>query len=61
MTATKTTEELVAGVSGIICPFCGEEDFDLIGLKIHLIVGWCDPFKDCPTSFKTGGLGSGDS
>ncbi len=20
-----------------ICPFCGEDDFDLIGLKYHLI------------------------
>ncbi len=23
-------------VENIICPFCGEEDFDLIGLKYHL-------------------------
>ena len=23
-------------MSNIICPFCGEEDFDLIGLKHHL-------------------------
>lgn len=21
---------------GVICPFCGEDDFDLIGLKHHL-------------------------
>jgi len=21
----------------VVCPFCGEEDFDLIGLKSHLL------------------------
>ena len=41
----------VKKVSGIICPFCGEDDFDLIGLKIHLNVGWCDPFNNCPPDF----------
>ena len=29
----------------IECPFCGEKDFDLIGLKIHLLRGWCDVFE----------------
>ena len=29
----------------IICPFCGEEDFDRIGLKQHL-AQWCEPFKE---------------
>lgn len=29
----------------IYCPFCYEDDFDLIGLKIHLINGWCDVFN----------------
>ena len=40
----------------ITCPFCGETDFDLIGLKIHLTrVGtftgdpFCKPFDDTPT------------
>ncbi len=28
-----------------ICPFCGESDFDLEGLKIHLVRGWCEPFE----------------
>lgn len=41
-------------VRGIACPFCHEEDFDLIGLKIHLVSGWCDvyertPYTDRPT------------
>ena len=27
------------------CPFCGEEDFDLIGLKIHLEDGICEVYK----------------
>ena len=26
----------------VICPFCGEGDFDLVGLKMHLLRGWCD-------------------
>lgn len=25
------------------CPFCGEDDFDLWGLKMHLI-RWCDVY-----------------
>lgn len=30
----------------ITCPFCGEADFDLIGLKIHLTrEGWCPEFE----------------
>lgn len=29
------------------CPFCGEDDFDLIGLKYHL-QNYCDPFDECP-------------
>ena len=31
------------------CPFCGEDDFDLIGLKRHLTRGWCNEFErtDC--------------
>jgi hypothetical protein len=30
---------------GVVCPFCGEDDFDLVGLKIHLERGWCEPFN----------------
>ena len=31
----------------IKCPFCGGADFDLIGLKIHLIC-WCDVYDKTP-------------
>ena len=27
------------------CPFCGEKDFDLEGLKLHYQAGWCDTFN----------------
>jgi hypothetical protein len=30
------------------CPFCGELDFDLIGLKSHLEHGDCEPYNDLP-------------
>ena len=31
------------------CPFCGEKDFDAIGLKRHLtIAGWCEAFEAVP-------------
>lgn len=30
------------------CPFCGEDDFDLIGLKLHLL-RWCKKFDDLQT------------
>ncbi len=40
-----TTDQIIAGYNDgnqdIICPFCGEDDFDLIGLKMHLSL-WCD-------------------
>ena len=26
------------------CPWCGEDDFDLVGLMIHLEQGWCDAY-----------------
>ena len=31
----------------IECPFCGEGDFDKIGLKIHLIV-YCEKYSNTP-------------
>ena len=31
-------------VKYIVCPFCGEDDFDLIGLKHHLNV-YCDNYQ----------------
>lgn len=27
------------------CPFCTEVGFDPIGLKIHLLSGYCEPFE----------------
>ena len=30
----------------VSCPFCGEDDFDLYGLKHHFLMGWCDVFND---------------
>ena len=41
------------------CPFCGESGFDLVGLKIHLIVplfGYgprCQAFEDMPLEYPT--------
>ena len=29
----------------VSCPFCAEEDFDLIGLKHHLTSGLCEPYE----------------
>ena len=29
----------------VTCPFCGDDDFDLIGLKAHLLRGHCDQFE----------------
>lgn len=31
-------------VSDIVCPFCGEDGFDKIGLKDHLLIN-CKPYK----------------
>jgi hypothetical protein len=28
----------------LICPFCGDDGFDKIGLKIHLTC-WCDEYQ----------------
>lgn len=32
--------------SDVVCPFCGEGDFDLPGLKSHLEKGDCEPFEN---------------
>lgn len=31
----------------VVCPFCGENDFDLIGLKCHL-ARHCEPYDKTP-------------
>lgn len=33
----------------VVCPFCYEADFDLIGLKGHYINGYCDRFNEIET------------
>ena len=38
--------DLLADDSDVVCPFCGECDFDLVGLKMHLLRGWCDKFNE---------------
>lgn len=30
------------------CPFCGENDFDAIGLKLHLSCGNCERYNNVP-------------
>jgi hypothetical protein len=32
--------------SDVQCPFCGEKDFDVIGLKSHLTHGDFGPFNE---------------
>jgi len=31
-----------------VCPFCGEKDFDVVGLSIHLKTGHCEPYNVSP-------------
>jgi len=38
--------ECEADSSDIVCPFCQEGDFDLIGLKAHYLRGYCQRFND---------------
>ena len=33
----------------VSCPFCGEQDFDLIGLKYHLQQGHCTNYNEMST------------
>lgn len=32
----------------VVCPYCGEKDFDLVGLKNHLLAH-CDKFRKTET------------
>lgn len=34
------------------CPFCNEDDFDIIGLKIHLLAGHCKVFDNVHINWK---------
>jgi len=29
----------------IICPFCGDSGYDLLGLKIHIEGKWCESYN----------------
>jgi hypothetical protein len=31
----------------IVCPFCGDTDFDKVGLKRHLLM-WCQEYEATP-------------
>jgi len=35
---------MVTVIVDVSCPFCEEAGFDLIGLKDHLLAGYCEPF-----------------
>jgi hypothetical protein len=35
-------------MSEMTCPFCNEQGFDAIGLKLHLQSGWCEAFNAVP-------------
>jgi len=35
--------------SDIVCPFCREKDFDLEGLKTHLVHGDCEVYNKVKT------------
>jgi hypothetical protein len=45
---TKVIHELCDHIEkvGVRCPFCDEAEFDLIGLKLHYLRGYCDAFND---------------
>ena len=32
----------------VTCPFCNDNDFDTVGLKIHLMRGHCEAFLHTP-------------
>lgn len=32
----------------VTCPFCGEGEFDLPGLKGHILNGWCEACNELP-------------
>lgn len=32
--------------TAVACPFCGEDGFDITGLRYHLKRGYCDQFED---------------
>lgn len=49
--STETAPLAAVRVEPVVrCPFCGDGDFDLIGLKLHIDRGWCQRFEDIETT-----------
>jgi hypothetical protein len=44
-------EDHVATAENLTCPFCGEDGFDKIGLKGHLLE-FCEVFPELETPFE---------
>jgi len=40
----------------VICPFCGDDDFNAIGLKRHFLSRWCEVFNDTPAGDTSEGI-----
>src|SRR5688572_7726939 len=52
-----TRDQTVSAFVEMTCPFCGEAEFDPVGLKLHFLNGWCDEFeKLAVTPHPLGGL-----
>ncbi len=45
-------DDVMFSDQNITCPFCLDIDFDLIGLKLHLLNGHCDKFNETPIKDK---------
>ena len=46
--SSRQTEGVQPGLPSatlLACPYCGEPDYDLAGLKSHLMKGECEPFE----------------
>lgn len=50
------------GNPGCVCPFCGDSDFDLIGLKLHFLLGFCEVWNatECAPPVPVTGIFSGN-
>jgi hypothetical protein len=48
ITELEKENERLRGKTETTCPFCKEPDFDLIGLKCHLLSGHCDNYNQTP-------------
>jgi len=43
------TDKVDDSAEDLVCPFCGTDDFDALGLKNHLQAGDCKAYNDTPT------------